>query len=68
MCKGRYLGKDRHGYGYYSNPDGYVYQWQGGECLGWLCSYVAWERTLHKIVQKPQTSGFCVPITPVSVG
>ena len=50
MCKGGYLGKDKHGYEYYSNADGYVYQWQGSKCLGWLCSYVAWERTLHKII------------------
>ena len=52
MTKGRYLGPDKHGFEYYSNQDGYVYQWQGNECLGWLCSYVAWERTIHKSIQK----------------
>jgi len=50
MTKGRYLGTDEHGYRYYSDPDGYVYQWLKNHCLGWLCSHVAWERTLHKII------------------
>ncbi|MFC1766650.1 hypothetical protein ACFL6U_31810 [Planctomycetota bacterium] len=50
MCKGRYLGKDRLGFEYYSNPDGYVYQWRNNHCLGWLCSYAAWESTLNKII------------------
>ena len=50
MTKGKHLGKDKHGFEYYSNQDGYVYQWLKNHCLGWLCSYVVWERTLHKII------------------
>jgi hypothetical protein len=51
MCKGRYLGIDKHGFEYYASPDGYVYQWQGNECPGWLCSYPVWDRTLHKVLK-----------------
>ena len=50
MSKGRYLGKDKQGYEYYSNQDGYVYQWQCDACFGWLCSYAAWIRTLHRVL------------------
>ena len=50
MTKGRYLGRDKHGYEYYFNPDGYVYQWQCETCFGWLCTYAAWTRTLHKVL------------------
>ena len=52
MCKGKYLGKDGYGLRYYSNQDGYVYQWRHDVCLGWLCSYAAWARTLHKVLMK----------------
>ena len=52
MSKGIYLGKDKHGHEYYSNQDGYVYQWRNNECLGWLCTYPAWERALHKVLTK----------------
>ena len=52
MSKGKYLGKDKHGYEYYASLGSYVYQWQGNTCLGWLCSYAVWERTIHKIIQK----------------
>ena len=50
MSKGRCLGKDKHGYEYYSNQDGYVYQWRCDTCLGWLCSYAAWARTLQRVL------------------
>lgn len=52
MSKGIYLGKDKHGYEYYSNQDGYVYQWRCDMCFGWLCTYTAWTRTLHKALTK----------------
>ena len=52
MSKGVYLGKDKHGYEYYSNQDGYVYQWRRDRCFGWLCTYTAWTRTLHKALTK----------------
>ena len=52
MSKGVYLGKDKHGYEYYSNQDGYVYQWRCDTCFGWLCAYTAWTRTLHKALTK----------------
>ena len=37
-------------YEYILFPDHYVYQFKNGENLGWICSYPAWERTLHKIL------------------
>jgi len=58
----KYLGTDRHGFRYYLKGD-HVWQrypeldiFRNGENMrnkwnGWFCSYPAWVRTLHKIVQ-----------------
>ena len=51
MSKGVYLGKDKHGYEYYSNQDSYVYQWRSDTCFGWLCTYTAWTGPLHKVLK-----------------
>ena len=48
----RYLGTDKKGYKYYLDTDNYVYQENiFGRNVGWLCSYPAWQRTMHKIVE-----------------
>jgi len=49
--KPEFLGKDHRGYYYILDTDLYVYQFNGaGKCFGWLCSYTAWENTLHKVL------------------
>ena len=46
-----YLGKDKHGLCYYHNiKDNYVYQFDGTRSNGWICSFPAWDRTFHKIL------------------
>lgn len=45
-----FLGTSHKGlYSYYKDGK-YVYQEKNGKVIGWICSYAAWERTLHKIV------------------
>jgi len=45
------LGTDRNGYSYILFSNNYVYQFLNTKCLGWFCSFPAWERTLHKITE-----------------
>ena len=40
----------KSGYDYLLFSNLYVYQFKGTHCLGWFCSYIAWERELHKIL------------------
>ena len=56
----QYLGKDRYGNYYILEPDLYVYQYgESGACYGWLCSYPAWENTMHKIINDKSASCDC---------
>jgi len=57
------LGTAKTGHHYYLGSDNYVYQqfptdrpyWFNGKNVqgqfnGWFCSYTAWQRTMHKII------------------
>ena len=47
----KFLGTSHNGlYSFYKDGN-YVYQEKCGKVVGWLCSYVAWERTFHRIVE-----------------
>ena len=50
VSKDKLLGKDSRGNHYYLAPDNYVYQFKDGKLFGWLCSFPAWERTMHKVL------------------
>ena len=57
------LGTSKNGFHFYLGADAYVYQqfptdksyWVNNENVqgkfnGWFCSYPAWQRTMHKII------------------
>lgn len=54
MTTNRYLGTDKQGNEYYREVKGgldYVYQYTPDqEPNGWMCSFAAWQRSLHQII------------------
>ena len=55
MKTGKYLGKKRHkgflqAHEYILMSNGYVYVLYPGKKPYWLCTYTAWERTLHRVL------------------
>jgi hypothetical protein len=51
----KYLGSHElngHMYKYFLYHNGYVYQEKDNRLVGVYCSFVAWERTMHKVLEK----------------
>jgi hypothetical protein len=53
----KYLGKHQRGddtYTYYLYDNMYVYQMKNDELIGLYCSFPAWERTMHNVLNQQE--------------